>query len=108
MILLFFGAREILLFYKELPESKVLDFLKTRNVKLFYLPPSFSEKALGPGWEWDNYNDNYSAEKSAFPIFGNTGTFRKSSDGKISEAFPGYFVSKMELTQDDFNHIERS
>ena len=33
--------------------------------------PKYSYAYLGRGWAWDDYNDDYSAERSAFPIYMN-------------------------------------
>lgn len=33
---------------------------------------NWKENALGYGWAWDDYNDDYMAERSPIPIFGNT------------------------------------
>lgn len=31
----------------------------------------WQEQRYGPGWSWDDYNDNYAQERSAFPVFNN-------------------------------------
>ncbi len=46
-----------------------LKFLKLFSVTFLY--DSWQENALGSGWSWDDYNDDYMAERSAFPIYGN-------------------------------------
>lgn len=33
---------------------------------------NWKEEALGLGWSWDDYNDDYMAERSALPVYGNT------------------------------------
>ncbi len=44
----------------------------------------FKDTRLGPGWAWDDYNESYSVERSAVPIFGNKMTvFREDSTWKI-------------------------
>jgi D-alanyl-D-alanine carboxypeptidase/D-alanyl-D-alanine-endopeptidase (penicillin-binding protein 4) len=43
----------------------------TRN-KGWEINPSFpSQAVLGPGWAWDDRNEDYSAEITAFPVYGN-------------------------------------
>lgn len=37
----------------------------------------FQDTRFGPGWAWDDYNEGYSPERSAMPIFGNVRTIRK-------------------------------
>ncbi len=36
-----------------------------------YLPRQFPEKRFGPGWAWDDYNEDYQPERSEMPIYGN-------------------------------------
>ena len=31
----------------------------------------FDEEPLGSGWSWNDYNEDYMAERSAFPVYGN-------------------------------------
>lgn len=37
----------------------------------------FQDTRFGHGWAWDDYNEDYSAERSAMPIFGNLMTVKK-------------------------------
>jgi D-alanyl-D-alanine carboxypeptidase/D-alanyl-D-alanine-endopeptidase (penicillin-binding protein 4) len=105
--LIFWATRDPSFLNSNLPDSNVLNFLKSRNENLFYLPPSFSEKVLGPGWSWDDYNSYYSAERSAFPIFGNTVIFRHFSDTKPPQVDPAFFGSKLELVENNSEQIIR-
>jgi D-alanyl-D-alanine carboxypeptidase/D-alanyl-D-alanine-endopeptidase (penicillin-binding protein 4) len=47
------------------------DFLKTSNKQLFIVEDNFYATPLGPGWAWSDYYYTYSAERSAFPLYGN-------------------------------------
>ncbi|MDB5280476.1 MAG: Serine-type D-Ala-D-Ala carboxypeptidase [Ferruginibacter sp.] len=47
----------------------VADFLKSKN-NLIYCTQHFKE-ALGAGWAWDDYMDDYMVQRSEFPIYGN-------------------------------------
>jgi D-alanyl-D-alanine carboxypeptidase/D-alanyl-D-alanine-endopeptidase (penicillin-binding protein 4) len=38
----------------------------------------FEAGRFGPGWAWDDYNENYSPERSPMPIFGNTIKIQKN------------------------------
>ena len=51
----------------------VFDFLKKTKKKIYLKNGIFpwKENPLGPGWAWDDYNDDYSVERSPFPIYGN-------------------------------------
>ncbi len=69
--LIFRGTGDPSFLNPDLPESKVSSFLKQSRKKLFYAPPVYKEKRLGPGWAWDDYNSYYSPEKIDFPVYGN-------------------------------------
>ena len=69
--LIFKGTGDPAFLNPDLPDSKVLSFLEGSDYKLFYAPPVYKEKRLGPGWAWDDYDSYYSAEKFDFPIYGN-------------------------------------
>ncbi|MDI9365563.1 MAG: D-alanyl-D-alanine carboxypeptidase [Flavobacterium sp.] len=48
------------------------DFLRKDSNYRFALNYEFwQENALGKGWAWDDYNSDYMAERSVFPIYGN-------------------------------------
>ena len=40
---------------------------------------NWNENALGFGWSWDDYNDDYMAERSLFPVYGNVATISNQS-----------------------------
>ena len=56
---------------------------------------SWREEALGSGWSWNDYNESYMAERSAFPMYGNLVNF--SYIGK--ELTPSL---KVEIESDSF------
>lgn len=49
----------------------VYDFLKKQNKPILITNGGFIESSLGSGWAWDDYNESYMAERSAFPMYGN-------------------------------------
>lgn len=46
----------------------------------------FQDDPLGSGWSWNDYNEDYMAERSGFPIYGNLVRFDFSS--KLPSAIP--------------------
>ena len=70
--LIFWGTGDPSFLYKDVFQNgRVLSFLKEANQSLYYSDANYQTTAFGPGWAWDDYNDYYSAERSAFPVYGN-------------------------------------
>jgi len=49
----------------------VVSFLKSNKKNLYLTDGGWKEQALGPGWSWDDYNDDYMVERSPLPVYGN-------------------------------------
>lgn len=69
--LIFWGTGNPLLLHPDLPDNTALRFLQSRSEKLYYSASNFAPPRLGPGWAWDDYNDDYSCEQAALPLYGN-------------------------------------
>ena len=95
--LIFTGTGDPSFLNPELPASKVFDFLKHREEKLFYLPPSSAEEHYGPGWAWDDYSSSYSPERSSFPIYGNLATFNFYGNRRTPVVSPRIFQDSIEV-----------
>ncbi len=52
--------------------DRVYQFLKNSPAPLYFSPSNSFVTHLGPGWAWGDYDENYSQERSAFPIYGNS------------------------------------
>lgn len=58
--------------HKDFPNQPVFDYLKKHNsfhITLF--DTAFRDRPLGSGWSWNDYDQDYMAERSSFPLFGN-------------------------------------
>lgn len=87
--------------------TRVLDFLRTTNKTLYLSTANFQSTHFGSGWAWDDYNDAYSAERSAFPIYGNT--IHVQGNGNSIRATPSYFQQFVTYaTEADRRHVVRS
>jgi len=71
--------------------SAALDFLKNSEKDLFYVKSNWQDEAFGSGWAWDDYNYAFSAEKSAFPVYGNLIRFQFKNLNKTFNVEPEYF-----------------
>ncbi|MFN3589968.1 MAG: D-alanyl-D-alanine carboxypeptidase, partial [Spirosomataceae bacterium] len=60
-----FGNTTALQFLNSFPEKK-----------LVFSTSNFSNPSLGSGWSWDDYNDDYQAEISPLPMYGNIVRFQ--------------------------------
>lgn len=52
-------------------ENKVINFLKNSKKPISLFLDNFKDDPNGKGWMWDDFAEYYSAERSAFPIYGN-------------------------------------
>jgi serine-type D-Ala-D-Ala carboxypeptidase/endopeptidase (penicillin-binding protein 4) len=50
---------------------RTYDFLRSRTKPIYFSNSNFQTAHFGSGWAWDDYNSDYSVEKSPFPIYGN-------------------------------------
>lgn len=63
----------------------VYDFLNHTSRWIQIVKNNWKSDGLGSGWSWNDYNEPYMTERSAFPVYGNCLQFYKSGKGlKIS------------------------
>ncbi|MBS1946792.1 MAG: D-alanyl-D-alanine carboxypeptidase [Bacteroidetes bacterium] len=58
--------------HPDFQKQPVADFLRPKKKNIYITGANWQDQALGAGWSWDDYNDDYSQERSAFPVYGNT------------------------------------
>lgn len=79
------------LLHPDFAYQPVLAFLQSHRqctVQLHLNYKQWDENAWGLGWSWDDYNDDYMAERSALPIYGNTAAFTYNRQLAVT---PSYF-----------------
>ncbi|MBL0881897.1 MAG: D-alanyl-D-alanine carboxypeptidase/D-alanyl-D-alanine-endopeptidase [Chitinophagaceae bacterium] len=60
------------LLHPDFQQQRVVDFLRINTSSVYALADlPFQTTALGSGWSWNDYQQNYMAERSAFPVYGN-------------------------------------
>ena len=88
--LVIWGTGDPSLLHPDLPRSRVFDFLETRREKLIFSTQNSIQPVYGPGWAWDDYNDEYQPELSSLPVYGNILRFRADATQRWQPALP-YF-----------------
>lgn len=76
--------------------SRAYDFLATASETLYLCDDNFQTTHFGPGWAWSDYNYAYSAERSAFPVYGNVFEIKQKSNGML-EMSPPFFKNQVWL-----------
>ncbi len=107
--LIFWGTGNPLFLHPEIGDTAVLDFLRSRPENLFYWVRPSDEDRYGPGWSWDDYNGYYSAEKSIFPIYGNSTRSIIDRSGGMIKTYPSRLANNFALNADssERNSIRR-
>jgi D-alanyl-D-alanine carboxypeptidase/D-alanyl-D-alanine-endopeptidase (penicillin-binding protein 4) len=72
------------LLHRDFINQPVIDFLKKKNKNIYITDTNWKEIAVGAGWSWDDYNDDYSIERSPMPVYGNFIQWAQAKDAKGS------------------------
>ncbi|MEO8819829.1 MAG: D-alanyl-D-alanine carboxypeptidase [Ginsengibacter sp.] len=74
--------------HSDYTNNPVFNFLKKyKSIKIVH---SDFEDYLGNGWSWGDYMEDYMAQRSSFPIYGNTLKISWNNDGSLN-FMPSYF-----------------
>lgn len=106
--LIFWGTGDPSFLYQEVfHDSTVYEFLSQVEGDLYFSPTNFHTEHFGKGWAWDDYSSGYSAERSAFPLYGNV--VRVVADHELLRVTPDYFKSRITIgEQKQTPEVERS
>jgi serine-type D-Ala-D-Ala carboxypeptidase/endopeptidase (penicillin-binding protein 4) len=77
-------------------DSVAWKFLTQEKRYLAFSASNYKDNRFGSGWAWDDFRDDYQAEKASFPIYGNLVRFRLDSNSKKWRTQPNYFLSTLE------------
>lgn len=88
--LVIWGTGDPSLLHPDLPRSGVSEFLQNRPERLVFSTQNFIQPPYGPGWAWDDYNDDYQPELTPLPLYGNILRFRPDRAGHWQPAL-NYF-----------------
>lgn len=93
--LIFWGTGDPSFLYQEVfYDSTVYHFLARAEGELYFSPTNFHTTHFGAGWAWDDYSSGYSAERSAFPLYGNVVSI--VADHELLRVTPSYFAPRFE------------
>src|SRR5436190_567212 len=107
------GAGDPTFLHPDFKKNPVFDFIKNssfKDIRLYEQAPPLNHtsfKAFGSGWSWNDYNENYMAQRSYFPVYGNIARF--TLRGNRIEVSPSFFQNKLFQFDDSLTsfHIER-
>jgi D-alanyl-D-alanine carboxypeptidase/D-alanyl-D-alanine-endopeptidase (penicillin-binding protein 4) len=88
---IFKGTGDPSFLHPDFTYQPVFHFFKTIGGRYSFDPSNFREEALGNGWAWNDYNDDYMAERSAMPVYGNVMEVKINNAGLLS--YPTYFTA---------------
>jgi D-alanyl-D-alanine carboxypeptidase/D-alanyl-D-alanine-endopeptidase (penicillin-binding protein 4) len=88
--LVFWGTGDPSFLHSDLKGTNGAKFLQASNKQLYYSTTGYTGNFFGPGWGWDDYNDDYQVEINALPIEDNEVLLYADSNGTM-QAKPQYF-----------------
>ena len=59
------------LLHPDFKDQPLIRMLQAEKKKIYITDRNWKDKELGSGWSWDDFNDDYMAERNAFPVYGN-------------------------------------
>jgi D-alanyl-D-alanine carboxypeptidase/D-alanyl-D-alanine-endopeptidase (penicillin-binding protein 4) len=91
------------LLHRDFSFQPVIDLLKSTEKKIYIDISHWKEEALGFGWAWDDYNDDYMAERSMLPVYGNIVEWTQLKQKKENPLSPAdtvdtYFISNPDIS----------
>jgi len=99
--LIFWGTGDPTLSYSTFKSNKVLDFLRKSDKKLYFVSNNYKGNFYGAGWNYDDYQEDFQPEMTAFPVEGNTAKVYKNNNGEVTVK-PSFLQSFFKL---DANYI---
>ncbi len=104
--LIFQGLGDPSFLYKNVFDNgRTYQFLKNFSGQLFFSPANFQTEHLGAGWAWDDYNFYYSAERSAFPMYGNLIFIKRLTENNLTFQ-PSFFSKVLHYSAEIHEHDE--
>ncbi|HTL09192.1 MAG TPA: D-alanyl-D-alanine carboxypeptidase/D-alanyl-D-alanine-endopeptidase [Chitinophagaceae bacterium] len=78
------------LLHPDFKQQPVIHFLQQQTAsKLYITNDRWKDEALGAGWSWDDYNDDYMAERNSLPVYGNSIKFVQTQTEEVAGELAG-------------------
>ncbi|MGH2643116.1 MAG: D-alanyl-D-alanine carboxypeptidase [Chitinophagaceae bacterium] len=97
------GTGDPSLLHPDFKEQTVIRFLKNTHLHIAFTNPVYENNIFGPGWSWDDYNEEYQPERSAMPLYGNVARF-SVRDRRI-QVMPEWFAEHHLLRRNWRMHV---
>lgn len=89
------------LLHPDFKRQPVIVRLQGTTKPVVLIDRTWKEDALGFGWSWSDYNDNYMAERSPLPVYGNvikwTQVSQKNSQPELQDSMQIFVFSEPEV-----------
>jgi D-alanyl-D-alanine carboxypeptidase/D-alanyl-D-alanine-endopeptidase (penicillin-binding protein 4) len=76
-----------------------------KYAKVNLIIDNIQDKRFGPGWAWEDFDSYFSAERSAFPMYGNVVTVQNEDSVMVQ---PSYYQQKIKITDNFYGRKEFS
>ncbi|MCL7752573.1 D-alanyl-D-alanine carboxypeptidase [Polaribacter sp. Z022] len=96
------GTGDPTLFHPYFKDSTALKMMQ-KFKKVHLITDNISDKRYGAGWAWEDFDSYFSAEKNAFPVYGNVVTVSNQDSLKV---FPNYFKKRLKITEKGYGRKE--
>jgi D-alanyl-D-alanine carboxypeptidase/D-alanyl-D-alanine-endopeptidase (penicillin-binding protein 4) len=76
-----------------------------KYAKVNLIIDNIKDKRFGPGWAWEDFDSYFSAERSAFPMYGNVVTVQNEDSILV---LPNYYQQRIKVTDNFYGRKEFS
>jgi serine-type D-Ala-D-Ala carboxypeptidase/endopeptidase (penicillin-binding protein 4) len=83
----FFPTGDPTLLHPDFKQQPVITFFQSTNKNIYTSDTKWKERALGSGWSWNDYNENYMAERSPMPVYGNLVKWVQDNSGSTVSVY---------------------
>ena len=98
---LFIPTGDPSLLHADFKKQPVIELLQKSKKKLVLVDNTWQEEALGSGWAWDDYNDDYQSERSSLPVYGNVVKWiqasQKNTQAELQDSLQTFVYSEPEV-----------